>query len=145
MWWQVEQKVGLSGGSGRDALLQRKLADNINFLSRNHIGTPQHSSSLFWLLANFVVSNQAAKITVSIELPNVERVSHFPAFYLHCPRHYTVTHHENVITPTPPQLLLIATDKSSIWHVHDTWPHFNQTTVVLNHNAINMPHSALHM
>ncbi len=47
--------------------------------------------------------------------------------------HITVSHRENVITPTPPQLLLIVTDKSSMWHVHDT--NFNQVCVILNINA----------
>lgn len=56
-------------------------------------------------------------------------MSHFAAIYLYCSPHYAVSHHKNAITPTPPQLLLIATDKSSMWHVHDTLPNFNQTTV----------------
>lgn len=60
---------------------------------------------------------------------SVEYMSHFAAIYLYCSPHYAVSHHKNAITPTPPQLLLIATDKSSMWHVRDTLPNFNQMTV----------------
>lgn len=56
------------------------------------------------------------------------RMSHYvAAIYIYLSPHYGVTHHENAITPTPPQLLLIATDKSSMWHVRETLTHFNQT------------------
>lgn len=40
-----------------------------------------------------------------------------------------ITHPVITVTPTVPQILLIVTDKSSIWRVHDTEPNFTQMTV----------------
>lgn len=62
-----------------------------------------------------VVDNCPDKVTkcAATSYSSAEYTSHFSAIYFS--RSWpSVSHHENAITPTPPKLLLIAADKSSM-------------------------------
>lgn len=101
---------------------------------------PQMPWDIFF---SYQISRRVMVIVVSIKWPNAlpratvaYNVSHFAAIHFCCTPHYAVSHHGNAITPTPPQLLLIATDKSPMWHIRDTLPNLSEYGVSVVPNAV---------